>query len=275
MVIGICSNSLRDINYEVARYVCNYITKCGSVPIFGEEFKDVDLIISIGGDGTLLSTIYKYRNLGVPFVGINKGSIGFLTDIELDRIDEALSNILAQEYKVINRSQLFVEIYDKEGNLKDSEVCLNDAVVSRGADLHVVNMDVFINGKPVERFVGDGLIVSTATGSTAYSLAAGGPILTPSMEDMIITPLCPHTLHRQSYVIDRDSLIEVHLGKFESRPLISPDGRRMVDLEPDDVICISRYDEVVKTIDMGFKDFYQKVNEKIAVRGSFYENSKK
>ncbi len=275
MVIGICSNALRDINYEVARYVSDFISNHGSIAVFEDDIAKVDLIISIGGDGTLLSTIYKYRHLGVPFVGINKGSIGFLTDIELDRIDEALLNIINGEYKVINRSQLYIEIFDKEGNLKDSAVCLNDAVVSRGSDLHVVKLDLYINDKPVEHFVGDGLIIATATGSTAYSLAAGGPIMIPSMEDMIITPLCPHTLHRSSYVIDKKSVVEVHTGNFESAPIISPDGRRMVELEPYDYIKIKRYDNVVKTIDMGFKDFYQKVSEKIAVRGSFYENGKK
>lgn len=275
MVIGICSNELRDINFEVALYVRDYINNHGSVALFNEDFNDVDMIVSIGGDGTLLSIISQYRNLDVPFVGINKGSIGFLTEVELDRIDESLDRILSGDYNVIERSQIFCEIFDEDGNLKDSSICLNDAVVSRGADLHVVNMDLYINGSPVEHFVGDGLIISTATGSTAYSLAAGGPILTPGMEDMIITPLCPHTLHRSSYVIDRNSVVEVRFGNFESTPIISPDGRRMRDLAPNDIIRISKYDSKIKTVNLGFKDFYQKVSEKIAVRGSFYENGKK
>lgn len=275
MVIGVFSNASRDINGEVASFVHDYINNHGGVALLGEEFNNVDLIISIGGDGTLLSAISKYRNLNVPFVGINKGSIGFLTEIELDIIEKALDLILSGDYKIIERSQIFCEIYDEEGNLKDSSICLNDAVVSRGADLHVVKMDLYINGSPVEHFVGDGLIISTATGSTAYSLAAGGPILTPNMEDMIITPLCPHTLHRSSYVIDRNSVVEVRFGYFESTPIISPDGKRMKDLKPNDIIRISKYDSKINTIDLGFKDFYQKVSEKIAVRGSFYENGKK
>lgn len=275
MVVGIFSNISRDINGEVAKVVREYINNHGSVALQNEDFSNVDIIITIGGDGTLLSAISKYRYLNVPFVGINKGSIGFLTEIEMDRLEEALDCILAGQYKIIERSQIYCEIFDKDGHLKDSSICLNDAVVSRGSDLHVVKMDLYINGSPVEHFVGDGLIISTATGSTAYSLAAGGPILTPGMEDMIITPLCPHTLHRSSYVIDKNSVVEVRFGYFESTPIISPDGRRMTDLEPNDIIKISKYDAKIKTIDLGFKDFYQKVSEKIAARGSFYENGKK
>ncbi len=291
MRLGIYSNISRDTDYEIANLCASNILELGGVPVFEESFKDeplilkndgiefgsfkdCDVIISIGGDGTLLTVVSKYREFGVPFVGINKGSIGFLTEIDVSMVKESIRKIFDKDYEILNRLQLLCRVFDKDGNLKFEEICLNDCVVTRGAKLNIVKMDLFIDGQYVEKFYGDGIIVSTPTGSTAYSLAAGGPILMPNMKNMIVTPLCPHTLQRSSYCIDEKSVVEIRLGDFETAPIISPDGRNCPELKPHDTIMITGYESTIKTVMLGYSGFFETVRSKITARGSFYEHKK-
>lgn len=291
MVFGICSNISRDTDYKIANLCADVILELGSQPVFENDLKassliiekdgvsfgsfdDADVIISIGGDGTLLSVVSRYRDLNIPFIGINKGSIGFLTEIDVEDIRESFKLIIDGKYDILERLQLLCEVYDKDGNRKDGHICLNDCVVTRGAKLNIVKMDLFIDGQYVEKFYGDGIIVSTPTGSTAYTLAAGGPILMPGMKNMIVTPLCPHTLQRSSYCISDKSVIEIKLGDFETAPIISPDGRSGVILEPFDTIKITGYESTIKTVMLGKSGFFETVRSKITARGSFYEHKK-
>lgn len=291
MRLGIFSNETRDNNYEIANLCARLILKHGAVPVFDEEFKDselieripgvvfdnfstCDLIISIGGDGTLLNVVSRYRQYQVPFVGINKGSIGFLTEIEIDRIEESIVILINKDYTLCERFQLLCKVKNSEGEIKGEYICLNDCVVTRGSHLNIVKMQLWIDDQYVERFYGDGIIVSTPTGSTAYSLAAGGPILMPNMKNMLVTPLNPHTLQASRYCISYKSKIEIKLDNFEHAPIISPDGYLGVDLEPHDTIEITGYDTPIRTVSMGYSGFFETVRSKIAARGNFYEFKK-
>lgn len=288
MRFGIYSNSNRDIEFAVASKTALYLIDKGVVPVFPAEFcdtllssikgaefacfDDCDMIISIGGDGTLLSVVSKYRDLCIPFVGINKGSIGFLSEISCDRLEASLDKLIARDYQLIERCQLKADVFDKEGNCKASEICLNDAVVTRGMTLHVVNLVFSIDNSIVEHFYGDGMIVSTPTGSTAYNLAAGGPILMNDIKNMIVTPLCSHTLNNSSYVTDAKRVIEITLMGEETDAVFSADGRPAIPLKYMDKVIISMYNKPVKTIELGYSSFFSKVQKKIIARGSFYEN---
>lgn len=290
MRFGIFSNSNRDIGYEVAIKIANRLLSKNVAPVFLNEqkcsllddingviyddFKGCSLIISIGGDGTLLSVISRFNELDIPFVGVNKGSIGFLSEISCDVLDEGIDKLITKDYQILERAQLEAKVYDKNGNLKTTEICLNDAVVTRGSKLHVINMDLTIDGALVEKFFGDGLIVSTPTGSTAYCLAAGGPILMPSMRNMIVTPLCSHTLNNSSYVTDYDSIIEIEMMGSETDAIFCADGRQAINIEPFDRVCISMCNRNVKTIVLGYSSFYNTIRKKIIARGSFYESRK-
>ncbi|MBO7452067.1 MAG: NAD(+)/NADH kinase [Clostridiales bacterium] len=291
MRFGICSNISRDTDYLIANECAGIITELGGEVVFEKELKSkelinvkegivfdsfvgCDVIISIGGDGTLLSVVSAYRDLDIPFIGINKGSIGFLTDIDVPKIYDSIKKIMNGEYEILERLQLCCEVYNKDNILKDKYICLNDCVVTRGAKLNIVKMDLFIDGQYVEKFYGDGIIVSTPTGSTAYTLAAGGPILMPGMRNMIVTPLCPHTLQRSSYCISDQSVIEIKLGDFETCPIISPDGKNGVALEPYDTIKIMGNESSIKTVMLGESGFFETVRSKITARGSFYEYKK-
>ena len=292
MNYGICSNGSRDTGYETAIRVAQIIAGLGAVPVFeagmdeacpklksipGVVFADfsttsIKTIISIGGDGTFLSKVAKYRDLDTEFVGVNLGSIGFLNEIVSDDLENDLKQLISGDYQTIDRTQLKCDVYNKDGELKGSSVCLNDIIIVRGAKPHITTMVLSIDGQIIERFRGDGLVISTATGSSAYNLSAGGPILMPDMKDIIVTPICSHTLNGYTYVATPESEIRIGLEEIETAPMICPDGRDFVDLESYDSIVISRYDKVLKTVCLKKDGFFSNVRKKIVQRGYFYEN---
>ncbi len=292
MNYGICSNGSRDTGYETAVKTAQILSGLGAVPVFETgmdktcpklkevpgvvfaDFSKTDLkaIISIGGDGTFLSKVAKYRDLDTEFVGINLGSIGFLNEIMSESIEKDLAQLVSGDYDTIDRTQLLCEVFNKDGNLKGTSVCLNDIIIVRGAKPHITTLVLSIDGQIIERFRGDGLVVSTATGSSAYSLSAGGPILMPNMKDIIVTPICSHTLNGYTYVATSESEIRIGLEEIESAPLICPDGRDFVDLESYDYVVIRRYDKVLKTVCLKKDGFFSNVRKKIVQRGYFYEN---
>ena len=289
---GICSNGSRDTDYKTAIRTAEILSGLGAVPVFEkgmdeecpelksvpgvvfEDFPKISLktIISIGGDGTFLSKVAKYRDLDTEFVGVNLGSIGFLNEIFTDDLEKDLAQLVNGNYDTIDRSQLICEVYNKAGELKGSSVCLNDIIIVRGAKPHITTLVLSIDGQIIERFRGDGLVVATATGSSAYSLSAGGPILMPNMKDIIVTPICSHTLNGYTYVATPESEIRIGLESIESAPLICPDGRDFVELESYDYIVIKRYDKVLKTVCLKKDSFFSNVRKKIVQRGYFYEN---
>ncbi|MBP5262426.1 MAG: NAD(+)/NADH kinase [Clostridiales bacterium] len=291
MKIGLFVNSNRDIGYECAYTAAQSILRYGAVPVLrpsdkgnfphdlaGVVFEDFDkagaeVLVSIGGDGTFLSMVAQYGNSDYGFVGINKGNLGFLAKIGADNIDENIRRIVERDYKLINRSRLNVKVFSKDGVLKAEDVCLNDCSLSRGAKLHVARFLLKVNGQVVERIFGDGLVVSTATGSTSYSLSAGGPILMPELRNIIITTVCSRTLHSYTYVLSPESTVEVVIEKFETRPLICLDGHDLVDLESDDVVSITVCDKDIKAVDLTPDGFFADVRHKIIQRGSLYENN--
>ena len=292
MNYGICSNGSRDTGYETAIRVADIIASLGSVPVFeagmdevcpnlknipGVVFEDfsktsIKTIISIGGDGTFLSKVAKYRNLDTEFVGVNLGSIGFLNEIGYDNLENDLKQLVSGDYNTIDRTQLKCDVFNTDGELKGSSVCLNDIIIVRGAKPHITTLVLAIDGQIIERFRGDGLVISTATGSSAYNLSAGGPILMPEMKDIIVTPICSHTLNGYTYVATPESEIKITLEEIETAPMICPDGRDFVDLQSYDSIVITRYDKVLKTVCLKKDGFFSNVRKKIVQRGYFYEN---
>ena len=290
MRIGLKVNTNRDRDYACAYTAAQAILKYGAVPVlkpddeaffpelegvFFEDFHAVtpDVIISVGGDGTFLATVSEYGDTDASFIGINKGSIGFLAQIEEANLDECIRKIVSNDYRILNRNRLCVQVYGADGVLKGEDMCLNDCSIGRGAKLHTVKLLLKVDGQVAERFIGDGLIISTATGSTAYNLAAGGPILMPGMRDMIITTNCSHTFSGFSYVVSPESVVEIIVEPFETPPLICLDGRDFVDFDNNDRVVIKACSTPLKTIDINPDGFFNVIRRKIIMKGSFYENS--
>ena len=291
MALGIIANENRDSGFEFSMNAAAMIADMGETVIVDNSFADTPLgrdrhvtvgsyadcklIFCMGGDGSFLTAVHDHYTKEIPFIGVNLGSIGFLTEIQPEQFSDALERILAGNYHVENRIQLEVAHSGKNSNLKNTGVCVNDVVVSRGAQLNIFSIDLFVDGDYIERISGDGIIMSTAMGSTAYSLAAGGPIVKPEMDLFLLTPICPHTLHNRSYVVKDTSIVELCLSEFSNPPVLALDGRIYSDIESGDKIFIRKSDSPMKIAKLGYQSFYQTIRQKIHARGSFYEDEQK
>ena len=207
-----------------------------------------DFLLVLGGDGTLLNIAREAARFGVPVLGINMGNLGFLTDVEPGEAEKAIEKVLAGQYRLERRMMLQAVLVDRQ----ESITALNDVCVTRGYFSKLVRVSVTINGEVMDTFFGDGILVTTPTGSTAYNLSAGGPILKPDAKMMAITPICPHSLYARSTVVGAEDVIEITL---HSPCLLSADGRDGISLEANERILLRRaqYDAaVIKTQERGF-----------------------
>jgi NAD+ kinase len=214
-----------------------------------------DLILVFGGDGTMLSVARLSRGSIAPILGINLGSLGFLTAATLDELYPALESVLCGEHEIDCRGLLKAEIFKQEGQVHTYHA-LNDIVINKGALARIVRMDALINDDYTATFLADGLIVSTPTGSTAYSLSAGGPIVFPRLDSMVITPICPHTLTNRPLVVPADSKIRILLRDGED-VMVTMDGQIGLALrEREYVMCTESEHKVqlVKPFDRSFFD---------------------
>lgn len=222
----------------------------------------VDLMIVLGGDGTLLSVARLIENRDVPILGVNLGGLGFLTEVTLDELFLTLEKIFKAEYtpdtRLMIRSQVF-----RQGERVVSSYCLNDTVISKGVLARMIRLEVSINGQFVTSLRGDGLIVSTPTGSTAYSLSSGGPIINPSVEAMVFTPICPHTLTNRPIVIPSSATVNVTVKSREDGAMVTFDGQVGFTLRPDDVVEITAAEHKITLIRAPEKNFYAILREKL------------
>jgi NAD+ kinase len=202
----------------------------------------VDLIVVFGGDGTILRTARLVRDRDVPIVGINLGVFGYLTEVNLDEMYSALEVILAGEFQVEKRMMLDVEINGRGETLLEGSV-LNDVVINRGNLSRIVDLETTVDDRYMTTFKADGLIISTPTGSTAYSLSAGGPIVFPELYSIIINPICPHTLTNRPIILPESAEIKVTLRTMEKGANVTLDGQVSFTVKSGDTVTIrkSRY----------------------------------
>lgn len=222
----------------------------------------VDLVVVLGGDGTLLSVARLVEGKGIPILGVNLGSLGFLTEVTIAELFPALDDILAGHYKVSERVMLHCQVH-RQGERIAQAVVLNDVVINKGALARIIEMETYVDGVYVTTFRADGLIISTPTGSTAYSLAAGGPILHPSLEALIVNPICPFTLSNRPLVIPDTVRIEVILVKENEDVLVTLDGQVGVALRYRDVIEIRKADTRLKLIESPWKNYFEILRTKL------------
>ena len=185
---------------------------------------DVDLIIVLGGDGTLLSVARQIRGKDVPILGVNLGGLGFLTEISLEELPEMLPRVLRGEYRTSVRSMLDVAVTREEEHVFDLSL-LNDAVITKDTLARIIDIETYVDDEYLTTFRGDGLILSTPTGSTGYSLAAGGPILHPSLGHIVITPICPHTLTNRPIILPSEVSVRARLKSPDEKVILTLDGQ--------------------------------------------------
>lgn len=219
-------------------------------------------IVVLGGDGTLLSVARRWPFWGVPLMGVNLGHLGFLTEVEEQGVPEALRMILKGEFRLQERMMLKATVM--RNNLRVTEsFALNDCVVTKGAFARMIRLEVHIGKSYLETFPADGVIISTPTGSTAYSLSAGGPIVDPSMQLMLLTPICPHMLQARPVVISPREKIRIHLHSVHEDMVLTLDGQEGIRLYPQDEVLIERADIVTRLVKIAPRSFYDVLRHKL------------
>lgn len=222
-----------------------------------------DLVIVVGGDGSLLGAARAMAKTGVPVLGVNRGRLGFLTDILPDQIEEKVGEVLAGKYTSERRFLLEAEVF-REGELIGSADGLNDVVLHPGKSARMIEFDLYIEGQFVYNQRSDGLIVATPTGSTAYALSGGGPIMHPKLDALVLVPMFPHTLSSRPIVVDGGSEIKIFIsGSNETYPHVSCDGQTHLVTKPGDVLYIRKKPQRLKLIHPLGHDFYETCRTKL------------
>lgn len=226
--------------------------------------KKVDLILVLGGDGTYLSAARLMKDVSIPILGINMGTLGFLTEVRKEEMFDALQKILeTKTLQVSERMMLEVKMIRK-GKVIIQDLVVNDAVITKGAIARIIGMKINVDGEWANTVRADGLIVCTPTGSTAYSLAAGGPIIMPHLSCMLLTPICPHGLTQRTLVLPDDVKVDLELNHIPGHAYLTLDGRDGIDLKYGDIIQINRFKkhklQVVKSPN---RDYFSILREKL------------
>ncbi len=233
-----------------------------AIKTFSELDQSFDLLVSIGGDGTILRAITYVRNLGIPIVGINTGRLGFLATIRTDEIKIALTQIIKGNYKISERTLLQVDTVPKNPNIEDTNFALNEIAVSRKNTTSMITVETHLNDEYLTSYWADGLILSTPTGSTGYSLSCGGPVITPEANSFVLTPIAPHNLNARPLVIPDNTKVTLRVDGREDQFLMSLDSR-IVTLPNTSTVTIEKADFKVKMVELQDESFIDTLRKKM------------
>ncbi len=230
-------------------------------------FSDLDLMIALGGDGTMLHAVQRMGTADVPVMGINLGTLGFMTSVLPEQVEKAVNMLLDGTYEVSERTRLQLVIRHADG-LMERHYALNDIAAGWGGSPRIISLKMSIDGHYVTTYACDGLVVSTPTGSTGHSLSAGGPILEPGTEVLVISPICPHTLSSRPLVISNRSVIDVELVNCSKELLLAVDGQECCSIRHGTKLEMSAHPNRVKFIHFPGYDYYSVLREKLRWQGS-------
>lgn len=251
----------RDVKVYVEKEIGAIINHPNSIP-YAELPESVDMILVFGGDGTLLRVSRLVSKYGIPILGVNLGRLGFLTEITIDELYPMMEYVLSGKYEVEKREMLCATIH-RWGEWIGNYVVLNDVVINKGAVARVIDLAIYVNASHITTFKADGIILSTPTGSTAYSLSAGGPIVYPTLPLTIITPICPHTLTDRPFVVSNETTIRVRVLTDTPDIYLTLDGQVGVNLMVDDIVEVKKADISVKLIKSPFRDYFTVLKTKL------------
>lgn len=221
-----------------------------------------DLLVSIGGDGTILRAITYVQNLDIPIIGINTGRLGFLATIQVNQIENAMQNIIDGNYKISERTLLSVETTPENDDILSMNFALNEIAVSRKNTTSMITVETYLDGELLTSYWSDGLIVSTPTGSTGYSLSCGGPVITPGANSFALTPIAPHNLSARPLIIPDSTEIQLKVNGREEQHLVSLDSR-IATLDNGTIIKIKKADFKIKMIDLPSESFLVTLRKKL------------
>ncbi|MCZ6527696.1 MAG: NAD(+)/NADH kinase [Candidatus Dadabacteria bacterium] len=278
MIIGIIAKNNIEEPFEITKKLSNWLKERGVEVYVEKELgkkirhpnsidrreipKLVDVILVFGGDGTFLGVAREACKYGTPILGINLGGLGFLTEVTVDELYPMMERIIDGDYEVEDRQMLITSIRRGKKNIGTYEV-LNDVVINKGALARIIDLSIYIEDSHVTTYKADGIILATPTGSTAYSLSAGGPIVHPGIPVTIITPICPHTLTNRPLVVSSEMKVEIIVTTQEPDTYLTLDGQIGVRLKTGDLIEVKRTDTSVKLIKSPFRDFFSILKTKL------------
>ncbi|WP_339624844.1 NAD kinase [uncultured Winogradskyella sp.] len=232
------------------------------VKTFNSLDTSYDLLISIGGDGTILRAITYVRDLGIPIVGINTGRLGFLATIQTDEIAKALAQIFKGNYKISERSLLSVQTSPEHSDILDTNFALNEIAISRKNTTSMITVETHLNDEYLTSYWADGLILSTPTGSTGYSLSCGGPVITPDANNFALTPIAPHNLSARPLIIPDNTSVKLKITGREDQFLMSLDSR-IVTLSNTTTVTVKKADFVIKMVELLDETFLDTLRKKL------------
>lgn len=276
--IVLCPNMARDEGLAFTRSVIAMLEDAGHKtivsPVYGETnelptmelseaLRGADLLVSLGGDGTILHLAPLVKEFSVPLVGVNLGHKGFLTELDSESADKLL-DAAAGRFQIVPRMMLDVSLI-RDGETIFSDTAINEALIA--GIVQNVRLTALGDGERILTFSGDGIIVASPTGSTAYSMSAGGPLVEPETENLILTPICAHMLAARSFVLSPERVVTVCPVELEERRcILSCDGRGMIDLRSGDRVVVKRSEYKLFFADLGTKSFYETAFEKLGER---------
>ena len=276
MKIGIIINASKDIDGAIIRFVKEKISiyyNNAEILVFDDpnihkkKITNLDFILVLGGDGTVLRSAKAAIEKEIPILPINIGSLGFITSGELEELEGILKKIINKQYYIEERLVLHCKI---QGKHEVNFIALNEVTITKGTLSRIVKYNIDVNDKMYSRFKGDGVIISTPTGSTAYSLSAGGPIIEPSLELISITPICSQNFSIKTMVLNKSSKIKVYLSEVKDKVYITIDGQEYVKIDESDIITLTSYDKKIKFIRTDNYDYFNVLNKKILSNGKEY-----
>ncbi len=242
--------------------------KCPALPQVAALAREVDLLLVFGGDGTMLHTARQIAGSATPMLGVNIGGLGFLTAVPSDKLADALKQVWRGEFKFEARA--LIEASGTGHAKAIRATALNDIVISRGAVSRLIALDVSVNGEPITRYRCDGLIISSPTGSTAYSLAAGGAIVLPTSEVFVLTPICPHALSNRSIILPLSATICVKAVTTVPTAYLNADGQIVGELDNGNEVTIRRSRSTVRLVHLKNSSFLEALRRKLHWRGTYF-----
>lgn len=274
----IIANTEKEESLKLSYKIADYLMSRGKQCVVRSQDKeqeahgqisteDVEGILVLGGDGTLLRAARELAGRRIPFLGINMGHLGYLAEIEVQNVPAALEKLIADEYTIEERMMLSGSVY-VDGRCAEQDVALNDIVLNRFGNLRVVDYEVYVNDQYLNSFRADGIIVSTPTGSTGYSLSAGGPIISPTASMLMLTPICPHTLNSRSIVFSSRDRIRIRIGEGRrggvDEACVTFDGDTFVRMKTGDHVEIRKSTEVTRIMKINQVSFLEVLRNKLS-----------
>lgn len=277
MIIALFPNNEKKDSFVVAKEINEFLSNknitvvaeddkaslIGAKPISSIDVKDINFMISLGGDGTILRLSHHFAHLSAPLIGVNMGEIGFMADIPLSDLYPSLQDILDNKYTVENR--LMLEVKTPSNKVF---YAANEAVIHRARNHKLVKLSVSYRSKHLATFSADGIIIATPNGSTAYSLSAGGPIISPELEAIVLTPICPHTISVRPIVLNPNYEIQIqYLNEYEHPIELITDGLDNCPIQTSEIIKIRRSEKTFKLVKLERHDYFSTLNSKLGWSG--------